>query len=147
MPVLRPEEHDRLNWQHQTYAKEEVARRQKSPIHVPAEDIEAQYAQRGKVYIIDPRIGFNQRSFRFWIGSHLPDNQTKKKRTLGHRHNIEAVIYILRGHGYSVIDGVRYDWEPGDFICVPIFAWHRHVNTSDEIMLYVAATTGNKPNK
>ncbi len=142
MPVLKPEEHDRLNWQHQTYAKDEVNRRKQSPLHVSAEDIETQYAQRGKVYIVDPRIGFSQRTFRFWIGSHLPDKQVKKKRTLGHRHNIEAVIFILRGRGYSVIDGVQYDWEPGDFMCVPIFAWHRHVNTSDEVMLYVAATTG-----
>lgn len=142
MPVLRPEEHDRLNWQHQTFAKEEVDRRKKSPILVTAEEIETQYAGRGKVYIIDPRIGFNHRSFRFWIGTHLPDSQIKKKRTLGHRHNIEAVIYILQGRGYSVIDGIRYDWEPGDFICVPIFAWHRHLNPSDENMIYVAATTG-----
>jgi gentisate 1,2-dioxygenase len=142
MPVLRPEDHDRLNWQHQTYAKEEVARRQKAPIHVPAEDTEAQYAQRGKVYVIDPRLGFNHRSFRFWVSAHLPDKDVKKKRTLGHRHNIEAVIFILQGHGYSVVDGVRYDWEPGDFICVPIFAWHRHVCTSDELMVYTAATTG-----
>ncbi len=142
MPVLRSEEHDRLNWQHQTFAKEEVDRRKRSPIHVTAEEIETQYAARGKVYIIDPRIGFNQRSFRFWIGSHLPDSQIKKKRTLGHRHNIEAVIYILQGRGYSVIDGVRYDWEPGDLLCVPIFAWHLHLNPSDENMIYVAATTG-----
>jgi len=142
MPVLKAEDHDRLNWQHQTFAKEEVDRRNKSPILVTAEEIQQQYKERSKVYIIDPRIGFNHRSFRFWIGSHLPDSKIKKHRTLGHRHNIEAVIYILQGKGYSVIDGVRYDWEPGDFICVPIFAWHLHRNPSDENMIYVAATTG-----
>ncbi len=142
MPIFQAEDHDRLNWQHQTFAKEEVDRRKRSPIHVTAEEIETQYTARGKVYIIDPRLGFNHRTFRFWIGSHLPDSKIKKKRTLGHRHNIEAVIYILQGRGYSVIDGVRYDWEPGDFLCVPIFAWHRHLNPSDENMIYVAATTG-----
>jgi gentisate 1,2-dioxygenase len=55
---------------------------------------------------------------------------------------VEAVIYVLKGHGYSVIDGIRYDWKEGDFLCVPVFAWHRHVNLSDEDMVYVASTTG-----
>ncbi len=49
MPVLRSEEHDRLNWQHQTFAKEEVDRRKRSLIHVTAEEIETQYSARGKV--------------------------------------------------------------------------------------------------
>jgi gentisate 1,2-dioxygenase len=142
MAMLRVEDHDRLSREHYRFAKEEMARRQKAPILVTAEEIESQYRERGRLYIVDPRIGFNHRTFRFWIGSILPTHQIKKPRTLGHRHNIEAVIYILQGHGYSVIDGVRHDWEAGDFICVPNFAWHRHVNTSDQIMIYVAATTG-----
>jgi gentisate 1,2-dioxygenase len=43
--------------------------------------------------------------------------------------------------GYSVIDGVRYDWKPGDFLLVPVFGWHRHVNTSSEPAIYLAAVT------
>jgi gentisate 1,2-dioxygenase len=55
---------------------------------------------------------------------------------------VEAVIYILQGKGYSVIDGVKYPWEAGDMICVPVFAWHRHHNESQEDLYYLAATTG-----
>ena len=64
------------------------------------------------------------------------------RKTFGHRHTVEAVIHWLSGYGHSIIDGIRYDWKPGDFICVPMFAWHRHINESDELALYVASTTG-----
>src|SRR5207253_1261273 len=63
-------------------------------------------------------------------------------KTLGHRHTVEAVIYIKQGHGYSVIDGIKQPWQAGDLMCVPVFAWHRHVNESDQDLIYVAATTG-----
>jgi len=49
-------------------------------------------------------------------------------RTLGHRHTVEAIIYFLKGHGHSIIDGARYDWGPGDLLSVPMFSWHRHIN-------------------
>jgi gentisate 1,2-dioxygenase len=61
---------------------------------------------------------------------------------MGHRHTVEAVIHIVKGFGYSIIDGIRYDWGEGDFICVPVFAWHRHINISNEDMVYTASTTG-----
>ena len=44
--------------------------------------------------------------------------------------------------GHSIIDGVRHDWAPGDFISVPMFSWHRHLNTGNEDFIYLAATTG-----
>ena len=31
-----------------------------------------------------------------------------------------AVIYIIRGRGYSLLDGQRHDWEAEDVINVPI---------------------------
>ena len=33
--------------------------------------------------------------------------------------------------GYTIIDGVRFDWEKGDYLCVPTWAVHEHANTSD----------------
>jgi gentisate 1,2-dioxygenase len=55
---------------------------------------------------------------------------------------VEAIIYFLKGHGHSIIDGVRYDWGPGDLLSVPMFSWHRHVNDGDEPVLRIASTTG-----
>lgn len=129
------------------FAKEEEKRRRSSPVHVKGDDVAALLAKnsplRHPLYIVDPRIGFNNRTHRFWLHQ-LPaggeDGQKWKK--LGHRHTVEAVIYYLSGRGCSIIDGVRHDWEPGDLVCVPMFAWHRHINESDEPATYLASTTG-----
>ena len=56
-----------------------------------------------------------------------------------HRHLCEAIIHILEGRGYSVINGERYDWEAGDTIFIPPLSWHKHVNTDDKPMRFVAA--------
>ena len=42
MPILTPEEHERLQMELVAFAKEELERRQKAPIYVRAEDVEAQ---------------------------------------------------------------------------------------------------------
>ena len=56
-----------------------------------------------------------------------------------HRHNYETIIYVLRGQGKSVIEDREVAWKAGDAIYVPMWAWHRHVNTSaSEDALYVA---------
>lgn len=126
-----------------TFAKEEAKRRSAAPVQIKAEEIRAQHAQHSHVYLVDPRIGFNQRTFRFWI-NRIPAGEEEGMgwKTLGHRHTVEAVIYVLQGKGHSIIDGVRYDWAPGDFISVPMFSWHRHLNTGNQDFIYLAATTG-----
>jgi len=48
----------------------------------------------------------------------------------GHGHQNEATFYILEGKGYEIHDGVRYDWEEGDFAIVHTEAVHRHYNAS-----------------
>jgi gentisate 1,2-dioxygenase len=122
--------------------RKELEIRQDSPVYVSKQKIEKEFTGGNTVILIDPRLGFNNRILRFWINGVPPGEQNNQWTTIGHRHTVEAVIHVLKGHGYSIIDGIRYDWEAGDFLCVPVFAWHRHVNLSDENMLYVAATTG-----
>jgi uncharacterized cupin superfamily protein len=42
------------------------------------------------------------------------------------------MLYVLEGHGYSLIDGVRNDWEAGDAVHVPPrMTHHGHFNESD----------------
>ncbi len=141
MAVLKKEDHQRLGMELVTFAKEELERRKKAPIYVPAEDIEDQLKDHNHILIFDPRTGSNQKSFRFWKDRASSKQRNEQWKTLGHRHTVEAVIYVEGGKGFSVIDGIDYPWKPGDFICVPMFAWHRHVVESD-YMTYVAATTG-----
>ncbi len=63
-----------------------------------------------------------------------------------HRHINEAIIYVLAGRGYSIIqpDGqepIRIDWEAGDLFSPPLNAWHQHFNTDpDQPARYLAMT-------
>lgn len=54
-----------------------------------------------------------------------------------HRHMNEAIIYILFGRGYSIIEEegkgpVRIEWEEGDLFSPPLMAWHQHFNGDPE---------------
>ena len=54
-------------------------------------------------------------------------------RSSSHKHaHTEAMLYVLEGRGYSMIDGVRHDWEEGDAVHVPPrMTSHEHFNDSD----------------
>jgi quercetin dioxygenase-like cupin family protein len=48
-----------------------------------------------------------------------------------HIHQGGLVIYVLRGHGYSVFDGTRLDWKQGDLLVLPVKpdgVEHQHFN-------------------
>lgn len=49
-------------------------------------------------------------------------------RTRPHRQSSSAVYHVVRGSGESVIDGVRYRWQQGDFFALPPGARHAHAN-------------------
>lgn len=65
-------------------------------------------------------------------------------KSVNHRHTTEAVIYIVKGVGHSVIswDGEtswRIDWEEGDLFSFPTWIWHQHFNDSEtETCRYLA---------
>lgn len=58
--------------------------------------------------------------------------------TRAHRHMSSVAYHVFRGRGATVIDGVRYDWEQGDFFALPPRAWHEHLNgsSSDDVILF-----------
>ncbi|MDP2719535.1 MAG: cupin domain-containing protein [Dehalococcoidia bacterium] len=48
-----------------------------------------------------------------------------------HTHQGGLALYVIDGKGYTVVDGVRYDWEDGDLILLPIKPGgceHQHFN-------------------
>lgn len=130
--------------EHVKFAQEELERRRKAKVLVSAEEISAQGIEPNRTtFIVDPRIGSHNRALRFWIRALPPgDEEGGGWKSLGHRHTVEAVIYIVQGKGHSIINGIRYDWQAGDFICVPVFAWHRHINSGAGDAIYTACTTG-----
>ena len=61
-----------------------------------------------------------------------------------HRHTTEAVLYIVRGTGHTIMhfDGQpeeRVDWQEGDLLGIPFWAWHQHFNDSaTDVARYLA---------
>jgi quercetin dioxygenase-like cupin family protein len=48
-----------------------------------------------------------------------------------HRHQGGTFLYVVEGKGYSTVNGVRYDWESGDLIMLPMMPGgvaHQHFN-------------------
>ena len=58
--------------------------------------------------------------------------------TRAHRHTASVVYFVVRGQGHSIINGQRYDWAERDFLVLPNWAWHEHVNesASEEAILF-----------
>lgn len=51
-----------------------------------------------------------------------------------HRHQGGLNLFVLRGKGYTVVDGRRFDWTAGDLILLPIKKGgveHQHFNMDD----------------
>ena len=137
------ERHTELMMHSVKFAKDEQGRRKGQEILFKWPDVEKQLGEHKHIYVVDARIGSNNHTHRLWydvIPPHTEEGQDW--RTLGHRHTVEAIIYFLKGHGHSIIDGERYDWGPGDLLSVPMFSWHRHINDGDEPVLRIASTTG-----
>lgn len=50
------------------------------------------------------------------------------EHTKAHRHTGNVIYQVAKGTGYSVIEGIRFDWRPKDIFCVPAWTWHEHCN-------------------
>lgn len=75
------------------------------------------------VYVVD----LPSNSISMTIGGLLPGGRSNR-----HRHTYETVAYILEGKGYSMIEDQKIEWEAGDAIYIPNWAWHHHVNRDTE---------------
>ena len=64
-----------------------------------------------------------------------------RQETSPHRHTHSTIYHVIEGEGATFIDGVRYDWEAKDVICVPGWATHHHVNYSSGQPAYLFSYT------
>ncbi|USG64334.1 cupin domain-containing protein [Brevibacillus ruminantium] len=55
-----------------------------------------------------------------------------------HRHTSSTIYQVYKGSGYTVIDGVRFDWSQGDYFVVPNWAMHEHVASEDSYLFSVS---------
>ncbi len=81
-----------------------------------------------KVGLVDRFVGFNNRVMAMYVHQMPPACHTET-----HKHGW-ATVFVLSGHGYSIVDGERHDWSAGDMINVPAGAWHQHFNTDPEVV-------------
>jgi len=80
------------------------------------------------------------------LEAHVSELPAGASATL-HRHSCEALFYVLKGQGYTVIHDERgaerrIEWKKGDLFFTPILVWHQHVNASANSMArYLEITT------
>lgn len=59
-------------------------------------------------------------------------------KTGRHSHGEEA-MYIIKGKGFSVVGGRRYDWADGSCIRIPYGVEHQHFNGGSQPVTYYSA--------
>ena len=50
-----------------------------------------------------------------------------------HRHTGSVVYYVIRGSGTTVMDEQPFDWNAGDFLALPPWTVHSHINSSASV--------------
>jgi len=60
--------------------------------------------------------------------------------TSNHRHAYESVVYVIEGSGYTIMEGVRFDWAAGDAVYTPPWCWHQHHASGGGPVRYLTAT-------
>jgi gentisate 1,2-dioxygenase len=86
----------------------------------PFDDVALEY--------INPQTGRSvMQSFTCWIQMLRPGIHTRAHRQVG-----SAVYHVFEGSGETIINGISFEWEQGDFFVVPSWAWHEFRNRSTD---------------
>lgn len=96
-----------------------------SHLGVEKEDASAGFSAERKhpVFIVD----LPSHAISMTIGGLHPGGRSGR-----HRHTYETILYALEGRGYSMIEDRRIEWEAGDALYIPVWAWHHHVNADPD---------------
>ncbi|PWB94114.1 cupin domain-containing protein [Methylosinus sporium] len=92
---------------------------------VEKDDARAAYSVERKhpVHFID----LPSHAISLTVGGLTPGGRSNR-----HRHTYETILYVLEGRGYSMIEDRRIEWEAGDAVYIPVWAWHHHVNADPD---------------
>ena len=110
------ETHTELMMHSVQFAKDEQGRRKGQDVLVQMAGYREAVGRAQHIYVVDARLGSNNHTHRLWYDVIPPHTEEGQEwRTLGHRHTVEAIIYFLKGHGHSIIDGVALRLGAGRF--------------------------------
>jgi len=85
--------------------------------------------------LVDAANGFDDAAIASFLRRLPPHSESDI-----HRHNFEAMGYVIKGSGHEIHDGERIDWSEGDVVFIPPNVWHQHVNDGDEEALVLFVT-------
>ena len=90
---------------------------QKGRVVLRGKDAPWQQSRQGKSKYLLHDMTVTDSALRDWVVflKDIPDSETGR-----HTHQGGLIIYVTRGRGYSILDGVRYDWKEGDLLVLPI---------------------------
>jgi gentisate 1,2-dioxygenase len=78
-------------------------------------------------YIIHPKVDTGIVTYESFLLEIPPKGWSGKSRKVG-----EEIFFVMDGQGYSILNGVRWDWAKNDVICVPIVTTQQHFNSDLE---------------
>lgn len=107
--------------------KEYIERNANGPIVIKPSDRQQIQARQGKLmYYLCPN-NHPQTPLQQWrVFTHEIRTCSGK-----HRHAGGLIIFVLEGHGYTIVDGERWDWKKGDLVLLPMKVGgveHQHFN-------------------
>lgn len=119
--------------------RRQVEAKQKSRLIIKRSEIrwDGRHPQARSAALVDPRNGFANSLVNVGLSEIAPNSHTGR-----HRHG-EAIVYIVKGRGYSIIADQRVDWEEGDCLYVPPDTYHQHFNPDpSQPALYLRVVPG-----
>ncbi len=110
-----------------TALKADVARRNNGQIVVRRSDRELFQARQGKLLFYLCPNNHRDTALQAWR-VFIQEIRTCSGK---HRHAGGLTIFVLDGHGYTIVDGQRWDWKKGDLVLLPMRVGgveHQHFN-------------------
>jgi quercetin dioxygenase-like cupin family protein len=107
--------------------KADVARRNEGPVVVRRADRELFQARQGKLLFYLCPNNHRETALQAWR-VFIQEIRTCSGK---HRHAGGLTIFVLEGHGYTIVDGERWDWKKGDLVLLPMKVGgveHQHFN-------------------
>jgi quercetin dioxygenase-like cupin family protein len=100
-------------------------------VHHDVEQAAAAFSEGRPAFFV---VELPAKTMSMTVGTLQPGQQSGQ-----HRHSYETIMYITSGRGYTMIEDRRVDWQAGDAVYVPVWAWHYNVNLSlEEVACYVS---------